>query len=89
MKASVVFSFQNGKALSIELIPENKGDRDFLAVTIENMEKTELAARILSHIETNAGVKSVTFSLNVPQEISMPEDEIDAPPPVPKKSYLC
>ena len=89
MKANVVFSFQNGKALSIELIPENKGDRDFLAVTIENMEKTELAARILSHIETNAGVKSVTFSLNVPQEISMPEREMGVWPPAPKKKYVC
>lgn len=92
MKANVTFSLQN-KALSIELVPESEGDRDFLALTRENMKKTELAARILSYAETKAGVEKITFSLNVPEEkeSAIPEEISDAfdPSETQKKRYLC
>lgn len=90
MKANVVFSFQSKGSLLIELVPENEGDRDFLELTLENMKKTELAARILSYTETKAGVEKITFSLNVPQEKepAMPEEAVDMPTELPKK-YLC
>lgn len=89
MKANVTFSLR-GKALSIELVPESEGDRDFIALTMENMKKIELAARIHSYTEGKMGIEKITFSLNVPEEkeLAIPEEEIDLPAGSPKK-YLC
>lgn len=88
MKANVTFSLP-GNALSIELVPENEGDRDFLALTMENMNKIELAARICSHAETEKEIDGVTFSLNVPREMKSVMYGEENPFPHPQKKFLC
>lgn len=74
MKANVMFSLLS-KALSIELVAENKEDRDFLALTKENMRKREFAGEILTSVEVNKDVERVTFVLNVPEEKELPMSE--------------
>ncbi|MCR4323251.1 MAG: hypothetical protein NUV61_04155 [Candidatus Azambacteria bacterium] len=88
MKAKVTFSLRDN-ALSVELVPENKGDSDFLALTMKKMKETELAARIHSYVEMEEEIKGITFSLNVPREMESAIPDEEHPFPHPKKRYLC